>query len=864
MATIKTPDQRLRVFVSSTLQELAPERAAARKAIQTMRLSPILFELGARPHPPQDLYRAYLEQSQIFIGIYWQSYGWVGPGMSISGLQDEFELAAGKPKLLYVKSPAPERQEELTGLLDRIRDDDGASYKEFHGPDELQQLIENDLAIMLTEHFESVPRPSSEDRDASRKPSNLPTRIDTFIGRETELNALTDLLTAETDRFITLTGPGGIGKTRLAIEAARRASETFEDGVCFVPLASVTQSEVVVPTIVQALDIQGSNIDPIVALIGYLRDRHLLLVLDNFEQIVTAAPEIARVAEECPRVTILITSRSLLNVRAERDVEIAPLKLPEQQSSTEKTAGSDAVRLFVERAREIDHDFTLDESNAEVIAEICRRLDGLPLALELAAARTRLLGPEAMLGRLDTSLQLLTGGSRDVPERHQTLRAAIDWSYGLLTEPEKTLFRRMAAFQGGCTLEAAEAVCNYPDDLDLIELMTSLLEKSLIKHDEGGGEPRFSMLRTVWEYARELLEQNEDAHTVRSAHAKFYLELITASYEGLRSSGQVPWLDRLERDHDNLRAALRWCLDHDEAEAVAAAGWTIWLFWWLHSYLAEGRRLMSDALELGGLSEIGRAKALAGKGCMAFWQGDYAVGVPLLTAALETFRAEGDVAGVALCQLPLGFAEAAVGSSEAAWERYKESVRFFKEVGDEWGVAISLNAMCWAALAADLPVEDEEFDDAVARATKLGTELDLGMALRNLGAHRSDQGFTEEARHLLARSIRTLWRGYPRGGTLYAIDAVGEIATKENSPAIATRLFGATDAIRRSTNTSIMPMFAPRLERYLGALRTTLGTDFDREWQHGQELGIQGAVELALAWAEGEINEVATGAATGS
>jgi tetratricopeptide (TPR) repeat protein len=541
------------------------------------------------------------------------------------------------------------------------------------------------------------------------------------------------------------------------------------------------------------------------------------------------------------------------------------LDLPDEKSDEEETAASDAVRLFVERAQAINPDFSLDEYNAAAVAEICRRLDGLPLALELAAARTRLLGPEAMLSRIDQSLKLLTGGSRDVPERHQTLRAAIDWSYGLLTGPEKKLFVRMATFRGGCTLEAAEAVCNCQGDLDLIELMTSLLEKSLIKHDDRGGEPRFSMLRIVWEYARELLDASDEADSVKSDHAEFFLALISAAYEGLRSSGQVPWLERLESDHGNLRAALRWCLESDDAEAVAHAGWTIWLFWWLHSYLGEGRQLASDALERGGLSEIGRAKAMAVQGCMAFWQADYAEGVPLLVGALEVFSAEGDMAGVALCQLPLGFAEAAGGSADKAFERYNQSVRFFKEVGDDWGVAIAMNALCWAAVAADLPVTDDVFEEAVARAEKLGTELDLGMALRNLGARRSDQGFTDEARSLLTRSIRTLWRGYPRGGTLYAIDAVGEIAAKEGAADVAARLFAATARVRREAKTSIIPMFAPRYERYLTDLRADMGEEaFDDAWKRGGDLGMDGTVELALAWAEDELDDVAHEVVTGS
>lgn len=853
MSAIRTPDQRLRVFVSSTMQELAEERAAARKAVQGLHMSPILFESGARPHPPRDLYRAYLEQSDIFVGIYWQSYGWIAPEMDISGLEDEYRLARGKPKLIYVKTPAPGRDARLEELLDRIRDD-GVSYQKFTRATELKQLVENDLALLLTEHFQArdlaaQAGPSNEVEPAS----NLPAAVDEFVGRHREVTELHGLLTEGSERLVTLTGPGGIGKTRLALEVAARVVNSFEHGVRLVTLAPVPEADLVVPTIVRALNVQGSNAEPLLALIEHLRDLNVLLFLDNFEQVLPAAPAVARMLEECRRIKVLVTSRSILNLRGEHEFQVPPLAVPPHDAGVD-VSGCEAVRLFVERARAVNGDFRLSSDNASAVAELARRLDGLPLALELAAARTRLLSPDAMLARLDAGLQLLAHSSRDVPERHQTLTAAIEWSFGLLDEDEQRLFAALGAFHGSWSLEAAEEVCAPHQTADVLELMTSLLEKSLIKHDFRGDGARFSMLRTVWEYARGRLNERTDAPAVKDAHSKFFLSLIEQAHDGLRSSGQTDWLERLEVEHANLRAALWRSLNEGAANRVAEAGWTIWLFWWLNSHLAEGKQLMTEVLGAGAaLSELQRAKATAVKGCMTFWQTDYSEAMPLLASALETFRTLSYMPGVAICQLPLAFTEGAVGNARGARERFDESIRFFKESGDEWGTLTAMNALCWTSNAIDMRPGDEVYVEALERAAALGTQLDLGLALRNLGSRRSDQGRLDEAAELLGRALETLWRGYVRGGTSYTIDAIAELATRRGEYVPATRMFAAVDAVREKNQAPIIPMFAPRLEGFVDRLRREMASDaFDREWETGRRLGLEGAMRLALAWLHGD------------
>ncbi len=458
---IRTPDQRLRVFVSSTLQELAEERTAAREAIAQLRLAPVMFELGARPHPPQELYRAYLDQSHIFIGIYWQKYGWVAPEMTLSGLEDEYNLSGDKPKLIYVKAPAPEREVRLHALLDRIRADDRVSYKPFAAAAELRDLIENDLALLLTEGFEAAARPQVEAAPQATPPTNVPIPRNPLIGRERELQTACASLLRDDIYLVTLTGTGGTGKSRLTLEIALQLRADFPDVVFLVRLSIVKSHTRVVAAIADALDLrEASGGQPLTdALIDHLREKRLLLILDSYERVMAAISLVIQLLEACPWLKILVTSRMALHVRAEKELSIPPLALPVRRTtlSLEQVSQSAAVQLFVQRAQSVNSEFALTSKNAALIAEICQRLDGLPLALELAAARTRLLSPPMLLARLEHRLELLRGGTRDLPARQHTLRSAIDWSYDLLNENARLLFCRLAVFVGGCRLEDADA-----------------------------------------------------------------------------------------------------------------------------------------------------------------------------------------------------------------------------------------------------------------------------------------------------------------------------------------------------------------------------------------------------------------------
>ena len=611
---IRTPDQRLRVFVSSTLGELADERGAVARAISALRLTPVLFELGARPHPPRELYRAYLAQSDIFIGLYWQRYGWVGPDMDMSGLEDEFRLSHSIPRLLYVKKPAPDREPGLTAMIDELQTEGADSYRSFRTPRELGRLVRDDLALLLSERFAAAN--SRADAAASPAPSSnwrgtrsLPVTSTRLIGREQDVVEVTKLLARPQARLVTLTGPGGIGKTRLAIAVGERLDDRYPQGTVFVALASIAQPELVLPRICAAVGaaIEGVR-PPLDVLIERFGETPTLLVLDNLEQVVGVAPDLDQLLGRCPGLEILATSRTVLRLRAEREYRVGPLSVPAFSGRVpiEQLAALPAVQLFVDRARAVRYDFALTDDNALAVAAICRRLDGLPLAIELAAARARVLEPEALLARLGRRLDALGSGPVDLPERQRTLRATVEWSVGLLDDAEQRMLATLSVFVEGWTVEAAAHVSGLTEDRTL-DLLDSLAGHSLVSVDATEAGPRFRMLAAIGELAAERLAAGADLADVERRHAEYFGALVEEA--DWRAERQARWADRLQTEEGNLGVAIRWFFTHDIAPLprifliLCRHDLHAALFWQVRDRMPEGRAwiqellLRADALE---------------------------------------------------------------------------------------------------------------------------------------------------------------------------------------------------------------------------------------------------------------------------
>ena len=648
---IRTPDQRLRVFVSSTLAELADERAAVARAIEALRLTPVMFELGARPHPPQELYRAYLAQSDIFIGLYWQRYGWVGPGMDISGLEDEFRLSGSLPRLIYLKTPAPDLEPRLAAMIAELQADATTSYRTFKTPRELGGLVREDLATLLSERFAATASRPASPPAAARAERSMPVTSTALMGREGDIAAVADLLESPTVRLVTLTGPGGIGKTRLAIAVAEAMGErSLSMRAVFVPLASIAEPELVLPRVAAAVGavVEGTR-TPFDVLVEYFADSPSLLVLDNLEQIVAVAPELDHLLATCPGVKILATSRAVLRLRAEREYPVAALLVPAFPAPPSITEASllPAVQLFVDRAQAVRYDFELTDDNAAAVVEICRRLDGLPLAIELAAARIRLLDPAALLARLENVLHALGSGPIDLPERQRSLRATIEWSVSLLEPGERNLMAALSVFVEGWTVAAAATVAELTEDRAL-ELLDALAGNSLFGMVATASGPRFRMLSTVREFAAELLDADGERDRIERRHAELFRSLVEEVH--WPTERQTDWVDRLRVEEENIRAAVQWYFDHD-VTALPHLFRVLWLFWQMGDRMPEGRqwidqlRLRADELSSGEQAELlfnavvtavevgDDDSALAAVETIHEWDGQ--IGDPTLDSALQ-------------------------------------------------------------------------------------------------------------------------------------------------------------------------------------------------------------------------------------
>ncbi|MET0939330.1 MAG: DUF4062 domain-containing protein, partial [Gaiellaceae bacterium] len=706
---IFTPDRRLRVFVSSTLRELALERMAAREAISSLHLAPVLFEQGARPHAPRDLYAAYVRQCEVFVGIYWESYGWIAPGEKISGLGDEYELAQGKPMLLYIKEPAVDREERLSALIRRIEEEAGPAYRTFSTVEELRQLVSDDLALLLTERFHaSVEGP--EQRSA------LPARTTSFVGRGEELEDLLRLVERGDVRLVTLTGPGGIGKTRLAVEAARRLAPRFRDGAAYVALDRLTDPELVPAAIADAVGLPPLGPNQEDALARRLRGQRLLLVLDNFEHVLAAAPLVTRLLEASEHLEVLATSREPLRLQGEHEYGVPPLE--------------DAPALFMERVGAIRPDIVWHEENVRAAHEICRRVERLPLAVELVAGGVRMFSPSVLVEQLESALDAPSSGRRDAPARQQTVRATIDWSYGLLNEDERDLFERLGVFAGSFTIEAAGSVAGTRG-LAVLSTLSALVDKSLLVHAASESETRFRMLRVVAEYAAERLRDRADEDDICVAHAEYYAELAQAAYAGLRGSEQRGWKDILDFEFGNIRRALAHLARTGREEEAADLVWSVWVYW-LTGHFLEGRKLAAELLASRcELSERARARLQTVAGVLAALLSDLGTAHAELGQASEWFQEHDDIEGKASALGGLGLATAPL-DPERARSLMLESAGLFAAIGDAWGEAIILGALGWLDTGRGDFSEERLFERAYDLARYVDDEVSTAHTATNL------------------------------------------------------------------------------------------------------------------------------------
>jgi predicted ATPase len=871
---IRTPDQRVRVFVSSTLKELAAERQAVRDAVSSLRLVPVMFELGARPHPPRRVYRDYLAQSQIFIGVYWQSYGWVAPGETTSGLEDEYLLSAGLPRLIYVKSPAPQRERRLAEMLAGIKAEAGVSYQQFSAATELTGLVENDLAVLLSERFE-IAR-SRDLADAAPPARSLPAPATPLIGRDHEARAVEDLLVRDGARLVTLTGPGGIGKSRLAVDVARRLEPRFEDGARFADLGSVRAAGVA-DAIAAALPLNTSGARLSTDLTSYLQARRLLLVLDNFEQALGAAPLVAELLSTAPGLVALVTSRTVLRLRGEHEFPVPALAVPD--AGPPDVGAMDqyaAVRLFTERARAVAPGFELTSGNAAAVAEICRRLDGLPLAIELAAARVRLLPPTALLARLGSRTGVLTGGARDLPARQRTLKDTLDWSFELLSPGEQALFTRLAVFAAPFDLTAAEAVCGragaadaaVPDQAGaVLEALGSLVDNSMVQPAAGDGEARFRLLETIREYGLGRLHDSEaDWREVHDRHAAYYAALAGPAEDELQGTGQLAWLRRLEAEHGNLAAAMSWLTEQDPPDAAVRLAWATWRYWWLQGHADEMARFSQRVLARSAhLAPHQRALALAFGGFESLASGDHDRAQALLEQSLPLLRDTGDMLRTALGLSVLGRLRALQHRDASASDLLDQSravlrdLRAQKLTGPDRvqqlvGVAFAHNFLGQIRLSqGDDQAAHWLFTYALTGARDASDRITMLMSLYNLAASSQALGDLSGAAAHLAEGLSLAAETGDDTSAAYYLEGLAVMATPEDDPQRAVRLLGAASTLLEDNGSGWLHAFLPhdtRAAEARAALRSRLGSQaFEAACAYGRSIAGGPAIEYALATA---------------
>jgi predicted ATPase/transcriptional regulator with XRE-family HTH domain len=739
------------------------------------------------------------------------------------------------------------------------------------------------------ETADDVPPPEAGGVEARR----LPVWLTSFVGREVEIETVRGLLdpAGSAVRLLTLLGPGGVGKTRLAVTAAAPLADAFADGVVFVDLAPLSDPRLVPATVARAVGVrEGGGRSARDLLIDHLSSRQMLLVLDNFEHVLSAAPLLAELLQECGQVALLATSRIALRLRAERRLQVGPLATPPDDAGSPDSLAAPSVRLFVERARAVAPNFVLDANNSAAVAAVCRRLEGIPLAIELAAARAGLLQPAALLQRLERRLPLLTRGAADLPERQQTLRHTLAWSHGLLGPAEQVLFRRLAVFAGGCTLEAAEKVClleSEPTD-DVLDRFAVLVDNCLVYQTVGPDqEPRFAMLETVREYAEERLVENDEVEATRRIHAGFYLELAERAAPELPGPHQAAWLERLERDHANLNAALDWLTERREWDLALRLATSATWYWLRRSYFTDARRVFGLLNSTQGQRGAMRATALLAAARIASSQGDYdgqarydAEGLDLFREAgdlggtanavtdlgvakwqqghldeaevyllegLQLFRTLEDPIGIATALLPLACVTRDRGDFAGARPLYAEALLMRRGTSDQLGIAHVLNNMGWLEFYdGQLTAARGLVEESLAIRRALGSHREAGVSQTLLGKVAMLEGDRSSAGSLFRESLQVHAAVGNRWGVALALEGVAALAAIAQ-PEQALRLAGAAAALRAAIGRRLPPVEQPLVAGWLAPARTALSeAAVARMWAEGEALSEAQAVAAAL------------------
>ena len=754
--------------------------------------------------------------------------------------------------------------------------------KDLQRPEHVFQVVHPELLA----EFSSL-------RTLNAVPNNLPIQLTSFIGREREIKEVKELL--KQTRLLTLTGSGGCGKTRLALQVAADLLEDYPDGIWFIDLSVLTDPTLVPSTVAATLGIHEESGQPtLTTLAEALKSRTLLLVLDNCEHVVGACAQLAEtLLRTCTALRILATSREALGIAGEVAWRVPSLSLPQPHElahidSLARVTQYEAIRLFIERAEAASSEFRVTSHNIRAIVQICQRLDGIPLAIELAAARVKALSVEQIAARLDDRFRLLTGGSRTALPRQQTLRAMMDWSYELLTERERTLFRRLSAFAGGFTLEAVEAICadDQIPSYEIIDLLTNLVSKSLVVFSDE--EARYRLLETVRQYARDKLLETGEAARVRDRHRDWFLAFAERAGSALQGPDQALWLKCLETEHDNLRAALEW--SSNDAETGLRLAGALWFFWYLRGYVSEGREWLRQSLERTGHAPSPlRAKALYGASMLARAQDDYAQATALLEESLMLYRVLKDKHGVASVLGNLGVIAFARGDYARATKLHEESLEHFRELGDTVGIASALSELGNVAMYQnDIARAEELLEESLALSRAAQDDQGIALALRRLGAVLFQKGEHVRAKALLQESLE-LYRGLgavpglasvlnslgmvalsegdaQRASTLLCeslikyrdvgdkwhialcLDRLARVAAAQGDWRRAAQLLGAEEALRETIGAPLPPSEHEGREETLQRAHEHLGEElFAAAWADGYAMKLDHAIALALS-----------------